>query len=145
MNFFTERKIVAPLLILLGMSSLFYRCSTTKTSQQSPGRPDTVTVTADDRKIFIADVFDAIPNEDGTYNSVYGATVSLLGTEQSEVTDSSTIGGQLYFYDVPEVFTLRATHPDYEPGEVTVDMKKLKRIRPDAPRHGTVIYLKKKR
>ena len=145
MNSLAERKIITPLIFLFGMASLFCRCSTIRMPQQSPGKPDTVTVTAVERKIFVVSVSDAIPNEGGSWNGVDSATISLLGTVQVRVTDFDTLGGVVHFYDVPEVFTLRATHPDYEPGEVTVDMKKLKRIRPDAPRHGTVIYLKKKR
>ena len=144
MKLFAERKIIPSLLFLLGMTSLFYRCGPTKMTQQSP-EPDTVAVTAADREIFLVYVLDATPNEDRTWNGVPGVTVSLLGTDQVRVTDFDTLNGHVYFYDVPEVFTLRATHPDYEPGEVTVDMKYLKRRRPDAPRYSTAIFLKRKK
>ena len=144
MKLFAERKIVPSLLFLLGMTSLFYRCGPTKMTQQSP-EPDTVAVTAADREIFVVHACDATPNEDGTWNPIDSVTISLLGTDQVRVIDFDTLRGVVYFYDVPEVFTLRATHPDYEPGEVTVDMKYLRRRSPDAPCYGTVIYLKRKK
>ena len=144
MNSLAERKIITPLLILLGMASLFYRCGTTKTSQQSPRKPDTVTVTVENRRIFSVSIYDAVPNEDGgSWNSVDSAAVMLLGTDQVQILDAKTL--VVHFYDVPEVFTLRATHPDYESGEVTVDMKKLKRNAPNRHHYGAAIFLEKKK
>lgn len=120
-------------------------CGTMKTPQQSPGKPDTVTVMPKDREIFVVSVSDAIPNEDGTWNGVEGATISLWGSDQVRVIDFDTLGGIVHFYDVPEVFTLRATHPDYEPGEMIVNMKEKKRRAPNRPRYGAAIFLEKEK
>lgn len=56
---------------LVVLSLLFYltSCGTVKTAQQSH-EPDTVTVTAEDREIFVVYARDAIPNEDGTWNPI---------------------------------------------------------------------------
>ena len=133
-------RLFAVFLLFYGMS-----CSTTKTPQQSVVEPDTVTVMPEDRKIFVVSISDAIPNEDGTRNPVDSATISLLGTDQVQVIDFDTLGGIVHFYDVPEIFTLRATHPDYEPGEVIVNMKEKKRRAPNRPRYGATIFFKNKK